>query len=327
MWNGVDWLRTWRTLLRGEKPALSIELTKECPLRCPGCYAFSPGHVGEGVSLRELHDLRGPELVAGVMGLVQRYRPLHVSFVGGDPLVRYRELEELVPRVLATGAHVQVVTSAFRPLPEAWVDLERFQIVVSVDGLQPDHDARRAPATYARIRRHIAGHKVVIHCTATSAMDRAGYLESFVADWSAQPEVKKIWISLLTPQQGEDLAETPSAAARDRMIAELMFLREIYPRLEMPRGLLQQLAAPPASPRDCIFANTTRVVSADLKSIVGPCQLGGAPDCSRCGCYASMGLAAVANHRLPGGVRAGALFNVSAAVYAAVTGAEAKVRF
>ena len=42
-----------------------------------------------------------------------------------------------------------------------------------------------------------------------------------------------------------------------------------------------------------------------------PCQFGGNPDCSQCGCIASAGLAAVGAHRLPGGIRVGAIFETS----------------
>jgi len=31
-------------LLRGHSPLLSIEITRECPLRCPGCYAYGDDH-------------------------------------------------------------------------------------------------------------------------------------------------------------------------------------------------------------------------------------------------------------------------------------------
>jgi hypothetical protein len=33
--------------------------------------------------------------------------------------------------------------------------MKRLQVCVSIDGLQPEHDARRAPATYDRILKHI----------------------------------------------------------------------------------------------------------------------------------------------------------------------------
>src|SRR6185437_15761197 len=187
-----DLVRAWGGLLRGRKPALSIEITKECPLRCPGCYAFADQHVAPGVNLKQLSDLRGDALIEGVTDLVRRRRPLHVSLVGGDPLVRYRELEILVPRLLAMGVFLQIVTSAFRPLPAAWAGKENLELVVSIDGLGPDHDRRRAPATYDRIRKHISGQRVVVHCTVTAQMARqAGYLEEFVKDWSANPNVKK----------------------------------------------------------------------------------------------------------------------------------------
>jgi len=37
---------------------LSIEITRECPLSCPGCYAYGETHLGGEVTLRDLHDLR-----------------------------------------------------------------------------------------------------------------------------------------------------------------------------------------------------------------------------------------------------------------------------
>ena len=32
----------WGRILRGYRPFLSIEITKECPLKCPGYYAYEP---------------------------------------------------------------------------------------------------------------------------------------------------------------------------------------------------------------------------------------------------------------------------------------------
>ena len=308
-----DIVRAWGGLLRGRKPALSIEITKECPLRCPGCYAFSDEHVAAGVNLRDLHDLRGEALIAGVTDLVRRHRPLHVSIVGGDPLVRYREMEVIVPRLLAMGIFVQVVTSAFRVLPESWIGLPNFELVVSIDGLQPEHDVRRAPATYARIQKHIEGHHIVVHCTITAPMiRRPGYLEEFVQQWSANPNVKKIWMSIFTPQRGDQLAEIPSIDERDQIIGELFRLREIYPQLDMPRGLVQALQSPPVSPERCVFARSTTVYSADRQSTIAPCQFGGDPDCACGGGIASSVREAIANYRLPGGLKAGTIFHASA---------------
>src|SRR5258706_7814966 len=125
-------------ILKGQAPSLSIEVTKECPLRCPGCYAYEAGHLGGNVTLRELNDSKGQALIDGVLRVVDKFKPLHLSLVGGDPLVRYREMEELIPQVISRGVHVQLVTSAFRPLPQEWAKLEHLNIVVSIDGLQPE---------------------------------------------------------------------------------------------------------------------------------------------------------------------------------------------
>ena len=48
-----------------------------------------------------------------------------------------------------------------------------------------------------------------------------------------------------------------------------------------------------------------------LAGRIVPCQFGGDPDCSNCGCIASASLEAIARHRLPGGVRVGQVFNAS----------------
>ena len=130
-------IRAWGTILRGERPSLSIEITRECPLQCPGCYAYDDAHLGSGVTLRSLTDRKGQALIDGVLDLADRMRPLHLSIVGGDPLVRHRELESLVPQLLARGIHVQVVTSAFRPLPAGWADLPHFNVVFPLTGSNP----------------------------------------------------------------------------------------------------------------------------------------------------------------------------------------------
>ena len=88
-------LHAWAGILAGHKPSLSIEITKECPLRCPGCYAFDEAHLGGETKLRQLSDFKGTELVTKILAIVDREKPLHVSLVGGDPLVRYRELEKI----------------------------------------------------------------------------------------------------------------------------------------------------------------------------------------------------------------------------------------
>jgi MoaA/NifB/PqqE/SkfB family radical SAM enzyme len=300
--------------LTGHHPSLAIEITRECPLRCPGCYAYNDDHLGGETTLRQLRDYKGQPLIDGVLRLVDEHRPLHVSIVGGEPLVRYRELDAILPVLSGRGIHVQVVTSAVREIPTAWCALPRVDVVVSIDGLAPEHDVRRAPATYERILKHIAGRRIAVHCTITrQQVRRPGYLEEFVAFWSARQETYQIRVSLYTPQIGEVSDEMLSPADRARVITDLMALRARYAKLFVPQSVLDVYANPPQSPSECVFAQTTLNVSADLQTSITPCVFGGSPDCANCGCLASAALAAIARHRIMGVIPVGAIFKASLA--------------
>ena len=305
-------ITAWGRILRGYRPALSIEITRECPLRCPGCYAYGDDHLGGDVTLRQVTDYKGQDLIDRVLAIVDEEKPLHVSIVGGEPLVRYRELQQILPAIAARGMYAQLVTSAVRPIPLEFASIPRLQTVVSIDGLQPEHDARRKPATYDRILKHVAGHQITVHCTVTrQQVQREGYLEEFLQFWSANRDTRQIWVSLYTPQVGEVADEILLPADRERVVAALMTLRHKYPKLKMPEGLIKQYAKPPQSPDECVFAQTTQCISADLERRITPCQFGGTPDCTQCGCIASAALGAVGAHRLPGGLRVGAIFEGS----------------
>jgi hypothetical protein len=59
----TDILRGWKSILSGRTPFLSIEITKECPLACPGCYAYGDEHLGGAATLRQVSDFKGQGLV------------------------------------------------------------------------------------------------------------------------------------------------------------------------------------------------------------------------------------------------------------------------
>ena len=305
-------IRAWGRILAGYQPNLSIEITRECPLTCPGCYAYGSDHLGGDIKLRELQDFKGQQLVDAMFALVDKYKPLHVSIVGGEPLVRYRELNQILPRMAEMGIYTQLVTSAVRPIPIEWAGLRRLQLVVSVDGLQPEHDERRKPATYDRILKHIEGHDIRVHCTVTrQQVRREGYLEEFTKFWSVNPAVSQVWFSLYTPQVGEISAERLTKSDRQKVVADILAIRAKYPKVRAPESMLSAYELPPHSPDDCIFAKTTACVSANFEKPITPCQFGGNPDCANCGCIASAALAAVGRHKLPGGIRVGRLFDAS----------------
>jgi MoaA/NifB/PqqE/SkfB family radical SAM enzyme len=297
-------LAAWKSILAGSAPMLSIEITRECPLSCPGCYAYGDMHLGDGVNLRSLSDYRGDKLVDGIVQLVLRHRPLHVSLVGGEPLVRHRELSRVLPILSKMKVYTMVVTSAVIPVPREWMSIPRVRIAVSVDGLPEHHDIRRAPATYERILKNIAGCQVNMHGTITKPMlERPDYLEEYISFWNARPEIVRIWISLYTPQKDEHTEEILTAADRDRVARELPALRRRYPKLLANEGISQAIRVPPANPGECMFARMSTNYSADLSTRVEPCIFGGNPDCSQCGCAISSGLHWFKDFRLAGLVK------------------------
>ncbi len=282
---------------------MSIEITRECPLSCPGCYAYGDTHL-QGTTLRQLNDLRGEALVDGVLGLVRQHRPLHVSLVGGEPLVRHRELTRILPQLEEMGVFTMVVTSAVIPIPEAWMSHSRLRVAVSVDGLPEHHDERRKPATYERILQNIAGRKVNVHWVITRPMlQRLEYLEEYVSFWNTREEVDHVWVSLYTPQMGEQSAEMLTPADREFVARELPRLRKIYPKLLINDGIGQAFVNPPTEPKDCLFAKMSVNYSADFKTRVEPCVFGGTPDCSQCGCAISSALHWIKDIKAVGPVR------------------------
>jgi MoaA/NifB/PqqE/SkfB family radical SAM enzyme len=304
----------WGRLLRGYSPLLSIEITRECPLHCPGCYAYDGNHLGGAVTLRQLRDLKGDDLVGGVLALVRRHRPVQVSFVGGEPLIRHKELSRILPVLSEWGIFSLVVTSAVAAFPIEWNGIPRVRVAVSIDGLQPEHDVRRAPATYERILKNLKGRKADVSWVITNQMmDRPGYLDQYLAFWTNRPEIGRIWLSIYTPQRSERSAETLTTESRQRLVEELPALKWKYPALILPHGAAEAFMHPPSDPSQCTFARVSVNYSADLRARIEPCFFGGDPDCSQCGCAVSAGLHWMHAQPLALGVRVGHLIDLSLA--------------
>lgn len=315
----LHFFRSWGKILRGKIPLLSIEITRECPLSCPGCYAYGESHLGDGAKLADVSDFRGDELVERILELVARHDPIQVSLVGGEPLIRHRELSRVLPVLSQRGVFAMVVTSAVIRIPEGWTELPRITVAVSIDGLPAEHDVRRKPATYERILKNIAGRKINVHSTIVRQhMERSGYLDEFLAFWNSRPEVHRIWFSVYTPQRGEQSAEILTPEQRMRLAADIPELGRKYPKLLLPGGMAQAFVHPPASPADCIFARMSVNYTADLRSHVEPCVFGGDPDCSQCGCSISAGLHWVGGLRAAGPLRVRHIVNGSMAAGALV---------
>lgn len=308
--------QSWGKVLTGKIPMLSIEVTRECPLHCPGCYAYGDSHLGEGgPNLRSLSDYRGDSLVAGIFRLIEEHQPLQVSLVGGEPLMRHRELSQVLPELSRRDIYTLIVTSGVIPIPETWTRLPKITVAVSVDGNPEDHDIRRTPATYERILRNIKGRQVNIHWTVVrSNVEQPGYMDRYLEFWNAQPEVNRIWVSVYTPQTNEESAERLTPENRLALAQFFNSARGRFPKLSMHPGLMSAFLAPPSDPSTCLFSKLSVNYTADLKTRVEPCVFGGVPDCAECGCSISMGLHWLGERRVAGPLRARHLIKGSLAI-------------
>src|SRR6202008_4660463 len=165
-----------------------------------------------------------------------------------------RELSSILPALSAMNIFTLVVTSGVISIPLEWMDLPRLRVTVSIDGLPEHHDIRRKPATYERILQNISGRKINVHWVITRPMlERPGYLEDYVSFWNARPEVDRIWVSLYTPQIGEQSPEILAPDHREFVARELTLLHDKFPKLLMMPGIARALLHPPSHPGDCLF--------------------------------------------------------------------------
>lgn len=230
-------------------------------------------------------------------------------------MVRHRELGRIMPVLSDMGVFTMVVTSGVIAIPQEWMKLPRLRVAVSVDGLPEHHDERRKPATYERILKNVAGRSVNVHWVITRPMlSRASYLEEYVAFWNARTEVDHIWVSLYSPQIGEESAERLMPQDRERVARELPQLSRVYPKLLLPEGMGRAFVSPPKNPDDCLFSKTSLNYSADLRTRVEPCVFGGTPDCSQCGCSISSALHWIRDVKVAGPLRVGHLVQASLSV-------------
>src|SRR6185369_13008193 len=117
-----------------------------------------------------------------------------------------------------------------------------------------------------------------------------------------------------TPQVGAEGEEILTPRAREEVLSELVGLRDRFRKLVLPDSVIKGYRHPPQSPAECIFSRTTLNLTADLKGRISPCQFGGNPDCSQCGCIASAGLQAVADYRLFGLIPLRSIFTASSQI-------------
>ena len=310
-------VQAWGRILAGYRPNLSIEITRECPLRCPGCYAYGDEHLGgerDAARPRRLQGRRAGHALHGAhRSRIGRCTSRSSAASRWCGTASSNRSCRSWPSAACTRSSSRAPCGRFRRNGSG---CRRLQIVVSIDGLQPEHDVRRTPATYDRILKHIEGHQITVHCTVTrQQVRRDGYLEEFLDCWQANPNTRLIWISLYTPQIGEisDGAaddggsregRSPSCAGCGRSSRSCRCSTACSTSTPTRRS---HRTSASSRRRRSAFRRISSGASRRASSA-------GNPDCSNCGCIASAGLEAIGRHRLRGGIPVGPDFLRVAAV-------------
>lgn len=140
-------------------PALSFDLfyiamSDRCNLSCIMCSTTKhPGEYAEGMDNIDLPLEQWKEVIGNIM----RFSTKCVCFGGGEPLLRQRELGELVPMVASKGVNVNIVTNSTL-LTEDFLGTigqykDRVIFVLSIDGLEEETDRIRGKGVFEKIMR------------------------------------------------------------------------------------------------------------------------------------------------------------------------------
>ena len=225
----------------------------------------------------------------------RRHKPLHLSIVGGEPLVRFRELDVLLPKLTGDG-HPHAGRDERRAADSRELGGHAAPAGVRLDRRVAAR-ARCAPRA-GDLRSHPEAHQGAaghgpLHDHAPADAARVPHRVHRVLG-EARRTCKRIWFSLYTPQKGEQSAGDgcgPRIASAWSTRCSALYRARAEARATCDRPVVQRLPARRRRrPDECIFAKTTACLSSDLKRAITPCQYGGDPDCTQCGCLASVGL-------------------------------------
>ena len=275
----------------------SIDVTKECNLRCAHCYFFEGGE-GEAPAWKGKDDLTIEEWSAKLEAMKQKQSLLEFPFfqctwVGGEPLVR-KDLIEVGRKYFRYNT---VVTNGTIPLPD-WPDVNWY---ISVDGDEATHERiRRKKGIYRRAMKHVSERpnlKVTVAYCITR--ENAHCLEQAIVDWAGAGAAHMTFDfftpvgALTTDSQFLPLAE------RDRVLDQLLALKKIYGDFfVLPERVFRMMKSDRCRTvtDNCLFAERGFAFGPD-GTRKEKCMMGPDADCDRCGCVVPFYMASLTRRR------------------------------
>ncbi len=133
---------------------VSFKLTNRCDLRCGHCYQWNDSGYHHGLGAAEKRGDLDLALVAKVLTATRALKS-NIYLWGGEPLV-YRDWDGLVALLVAEQRWTSVCTNGTqleRRMDSLLRLSERLELVIAVDGLEPQHDALRGKGAYQRMMK------------------------------------------------------------------------------------------------------------------------------------------------------------------------------
>ena len=159
--------------------SISITPTVICNLHCDLCY-----------NLPEIHwdpkEVLEREVMDKVMTEGKAIGAYRYTFIGGEPLIRWRDIYELAKK--HADVMVTIITNGLLLTDEMarlFADLGNIELSISIDGFQATHDKSRGEGTFDKViaameRYRDAGGMLVFSPTVTSVNYREIYSNQFI---------------------------------------------------------------------------------------------------------------------------------------------------
>ena len=221
-------------------------------------------HLGPLITLRRLSDYRGVDLVAATLSARSACitsAEVHVS--RSLAASRWFAIANFL-RGLA-GARTKweskcelggLRRSSATDSPGVEGLYPSLHLVVSIDGLAPEHDLRRTPSHLTIASSNTSPPTALpVHCTVTRPMlARPGYLGRFRRFWSDRPEAVQNLVQHLYATGGRSIAGTLAAGGPGETLFEELSTTTQFPKVHLPRMALDGFRNPLRSPAEVMPA-------------------------------------------------------------------------
>jgi Fe-coproporphyrin III synthase len=260
-----------------------VDVTDRCNLRCRHCFYYREEHPSE--------DLSVEDFLGGIETLKDRHHIMHMSWSGGEPLLR--------PDIVIEGSSLfmrtVLNTNGTLPVPR----IPNQNVYISIDGPPAIHDYIRGKGVYQKVMENIEKSKLdrVIFCCTVNKRN-VPYLEEMI-EGLVTIKNSAFLLALFTPLKSyKKIARYPysdeqraelgfSWDERDRVLDDLLRLKRLFPGYILnPDKVIELMASKYTHDitSNCNMPHRSLALDVKLDRKL-PCVVSTGVDCNYCGCF------------------------------------------